>query len=43
MKREEILEKSRKENSGEDFYEKEVMREGGELGIWFILRLRCSA
>ena len=36
MKREEILEKSRKENSGEDFYEKEVMRAGGELGIYTV-------
>ena len=36
MKREEILEKSRKENSGEDFYEKEVTRAGGELGIYTV-------
>lgn len=36
MKREEILEKSRKENSGEDFYEKEVMRAGGELGLYTV-------
>lgn len=28
--------KSRKENSGEDFYEKEVTRAGGELGIYTV-------
>ena len=31
MKREEILEKSREENGGQDLFEKEVLREGGEL------------
>ena len=36
MKREIILEKSRKENSGVDFYEKEVTRAGGELGIYTV-------
>lgn len=36
MKREEILEESRKENVGRDLYEKEVMREGGEAGIWAV-------
>ena len=37
MKREEILEKSRKENAGQDLYEKEIVREGGEVGIYVVL------
>ena len=36
MKREEILEKSREENGGQDLFEKEVLREGGELGIYMV-------
>ena len=36
MKREEILEKSREENGGQDLFEKEVLREGGELGIYTV-------
>lgn len=36
MKREEILEKSREENGGQDLFEKEVLREDGELGIYMV-------
>lgn len=36
MKKEEILEKSRKENNGQDLYEKEVMRTGGEAGFYTV-------
>lgn len=32
MNKEEILEKSRKENKNQDIFEKEVMREGGNIG-----------
>ena len=36
MKNEEILKKSRKENNGQDLYEKEVMKTGGEAGFYTV-------
>ena len=36
MKKEEILKKSRKENNGQDLYEKEVMKTGGEAGFYTV-------
>lgn len=36
MEKEEILEKSRRENAGQDLFDREIVREGGEAGIYAV-------
>ena len=51
MEKEEILEKSRKENKNRDIFEKEVLKEGGNIGgiaagilatLFFILQIAAG-
>lgn len=51
MEKEEILEKSRKENKNRDIFEKEVLKEGGKIGgiaagilatLFFILQIAAG-
>lgn len=41
MDREEILKRSRTENKGEDLHDKELFKEGGAVGVFYVWIFAC--